>query len=156
MQTSPVAQTPQAPAHAPVHTPAQAPVHAPAHAPVQTPAHAPVQALLSSSQPVYDVRGNVVFGTCDKIQEYDGINNLLEAALILQGMESLSSPPRQKTVPRVDPTPIRSSTRYLQLLKDPARWHFIPKLLRGASRSPASGFSSANLYLTATHVIRPA
>jgi hypothetical protein len=94
MQTPPVAQTPLAPA--------QAPVNASAQAPVQAPGHAPAQALLSSSQPVYDVRGNVIFGTCDKIHEHDGFNNLMEAALILQGMESLSSPPRQKTVPRVD------------------------------------------------------
>src|SRR4029077_8230276 len=121
MQTSPVAQTPQAPAHAPVHTPAQAPVHAPAHAPVQTPAHAPVQALLSSSQPVYDVRGNVVFGTRDKIQEHDGFNNLLEAVLILQGMESLSSLPRQKTVPRVDHNGDPLSYQDA-LIQDPARW----------------------------------
>ena len=102
MQTPPVAPTPLAPAQAPVDTPAQAPANAPAQAPVQAPAHAPAQALLSSSQPVYDVRGNVVFGTCDKIHEHDGFNNPMEAALILQGMESLSSPPRQKAVPRVD------------------------------------------------------
>ena len=45
----------------------------------------------------------------------------MEAALILQGMESLSSPPRQKTVPRVDH--IGDPVSYQDtLLQDPARW----------------------------------
>ncbi|OXV07845.1 hypothetical protein Egran_04391 [Elaphomyces granulatus] len=51
---------------------------------------------------VLEPTGNVIFGTCDKIHEHDGFNNLMETTLILQGMESLSNPPRQKTVPRVD------------------------------------------------------
>ena len=105
-----------------MQTPQVAPTfQAPTHAPAQAPAHVPVQALLSSSQPVYDVRGNVIFGTCDKIHEHDGYNKLMEAAMILQGMESLSSPPKEKTVPRVDHNGDPVSYQDA-LLQDPANW----------------------------------
>jgi hypothetical protein len=45
----------------------------------------------------------------------------MEAAMILQGMESLSSPPKEKTVPRVDHNGDPLSYQDV-LLQDPAKW----------------------------------
>ena len=49
------------------------------------------------------------------------ILKLMEAAMILQGMESLSSPPKEKTVPRVDHNGDPLSYQDA-LLQDPANW----------------------------------
>jgi reverse transcriptase-like protein len=55
----------------------------------------PPAPALSGSQPVYNVGGNVVFGTCDEIHKHDSTRELVEADGILQGLESLSRPPWQ-------------------------------------------------------------
>jgi hypothetical protein len=53
-----------------------------------------LQALaMSVSQPIYNDRGNIVFGICVDIHKYDTTRELVEAEEIERGSESLSNPP---------------------------------------------------------------
>jgi hypothetical protein len=82
----------------------------------------PSLALLTDSQTVYSRRG-VVFGTCAKIHEYDTTRELVEAALIVQGMESLSYPPRQAAERKIQTDHNGDPLSYSDsLLQDPIRW----------------------------------
>ncbi|EED14736.1 hypothetical protein TSTA_042110 [Talaromyces stipitatus ATCC 10500] len=79
-------------------------------------------ALQMDSQPIYNPRGSVVFGTCVKIHEHDTTRELVEAALIVQGMESLSCPPWQ-TAERIQTDHNGDPLSYSDaLLQDPIRW----------------------------------
>ncbi|EED18957.1 hypothetical protein TSTA_126650 [Talaromyces stipitatus ATCC 10500] len=79
-------------------------------------------ALRMDSQPIYNPRGSVVFGTCIKIHEHDTTRELMEAALIVQGMESLSCPPWQ-TAERIQTDHNGDPLSYSDaLLQDPIRW----------------------------------
>jgi transposase InsO family protein len=76
---------------------------------------------MSGSRPVYNPRGKVVFGTCDRIHEYDQRNHV-EAALIVQGLESLSGPPNGpnkdiRTDHNGDPLSFKDA-----LSQDPRNW----------------------------------
>ena len=81
-----------------------------------------LQALtMSVSQPVYNARGNIVFGTCANIHKLDSTKELVEAAAIAQGMESLSCPPRQSKDVRTDHN--GDPLSYTDALKqDPINW----------------------------------
>jgi hypothetical protein len=82
----------------------------------------PSLALLTDSQTVYNRRG-VVFGTCAIIHEYDTTRELVEAALIVQGMESLSYPPRQAAERKIQTDHNGDPLSYSDaLLQDPIRW----------------------------------
>ncbi|EED22593.1 conserved hypothetical protein [Talaromyces stipitatus ATCC 10500] len=79
-------------------------------------------ALRMDSQPIYNPRGSVVFGTYVKIHEHDTTRELVEAALIVQGMESLSCPPWQ-TAERIQTDHNGDPLSYSDaLLQDPIRW----------------------------------
>ena len=82
-----------------------------------------LQALkMSVSQPVYNVRGNIVFGTCDKIHKQDTTKELVEAEEeIVQGMESLSNPPWQNKDVRTDHNGDPLSYKDA-LSQDPIKW----------------------------------
>jgi hypothetical protein len=84
----------------------------------------PLAPALSGSQPVYNGRGNVVFGTCDEIHKHDSTRELVEADGIVQGLESLSIPPWQNKDPRQDHDhdPVFLFFLFGCLCLDPIRW----------------------------------
>jgi hypothetical protein len=57
---------------------------------------------MSVSQPVYNERRNIIFGTCVDIHKHDTTKEIMGAEEIAQGLESLSNPPWQNKGARTD------------------------------------------------------
>ena len=133
-----------------------------------------LQALTRSvSRPVYNERGNIVFGACANIHKLDSTKELVEVAEIAQGMESLSCPPWQSKDVRTDHN--GDPLSYTDALKqDPTNWppaieeelksheengtwvvqetNQMPNGCKAVSRSPASRYSSVKHCLMAVRV----